>query len=233
MNKGIGLYVSLCVGLCLISILFVGPVDAAAADRPVGQAIQFRIVDGLALREFEGATLGYLHYRGHDAAWRATLDLNMSYDDQELRVDLRDGMDAADVSHDRTRWNQNFGVGIDYLWFRGEAVSAFFGGGPHASFRSSHQEYWGYDLNNENWARELLEDNDFGAGVRGCLGVQWAATRWLAIHADYEAEVMYHRRVSKDLWENFGSGDHANGTVATNNISLSSLGVRFGLSAYF
>jgi len=224
--------VMIAVVISSAATLILIPAMAVALDRPVGQAIQFGIGSSFTLRQFDGATISYLHYRDHDRAWRASLDLNLNYEDADARLNFWNGQEGADTSHDEATWRSSAGAVFECLWYRGEAISTYFGGGPRVSFASQHNEYWDFYLD-EGWRKHVYEDNDFGAGVRGSLGIQWVATRWLTIHAEYNAQALYHRKVSKRLSENTGTGVHDNETVVSNGLSLDSLGARFGLSVYF
>ena len=216
----------------LTAILISVPVAAVALDRPIGQAIQFGIGSNFHLNQFDGATIAYLHYREHDRAWRASADINLSYDSRDITVDESNDY-KADSTFDEPYWNQSVSAGFECLWYRGEEVSTFLGFGPRVSFSSYHYEGWGFDTYDNNWWHERDTTSDLGVGVRGCLGIQWVATKWLAIHAEYDAEALYHRRVDKWHSEEIYSGRHDNHTTTSNGLTIGSLGVRFGLSAYF
>jgi len=217
----------------LVAILISMPATAVALDRPIGQAIQFGIGSDFTLFHFTGTAISYLHYKEHDRAWRTGMTLNLAYDAGDFRKDMWNGQQGADVSHDRSSWNNSGSAVFECLWYRGERISTFWGGGPRLSFSSSHSESWEYDFYHDAWETTKIDDWKLGAGMEGCLGVQWAVTRWLAVHAEYAAQLMYQHQVNKRDYQRLFSGQFNKETAVTNGVSLSSLGVRFGLSAYF
>jgi hypothetical protein len=76
--------------------------------------------------------------------------------------------------------------------------------------------------------------HSYGAGLQGTLGIQWAATDWVALHAEYGVRCMYFHKVDEDeVTEMDGDDEHSVQTETIDRIFLDSRGVRFGLSAYF
>jgi len=215
------------------AILMSLPVAVVALDRPVGRAVQFGIGSDLTLSHFTGTAISYLHYRDHDRACRTGITFNVLYDAGDFNFDYWTGHQGADVSHDQSYWDNSIAAVCECLWYRGERISMFYGAGPRVSYSSHHDETWAYDLPSDTWRSRKHDDWKLGAGAEGCLGVQWVATKWLAVHAEYVAQLMYRHEVHKQTDERPYLDQHENIKTVTNGVSLSSVGVRFGLSAYF
>ena len=184
------------LGGCAGGLLIVS-LAGAAPNRPVGQALQFGI-DWLArLDTFQEATLAYQRSIGPDVAWRASIGLAMEYEDLAYSLEYQAG-DSIEASTDGTKWEHGVSIASEWLWYRGNNVSVFWGGGPRFSYSASRDIYWAYSIRDEEWRRERWQRSEFGGGVQGCLGVQWVAVEWLTIHAEYAARAAYFHQISED-----------------------------------
>lgn len=213
-------------------LLLLATIAAAGGARPRGQAIQFGIAENFRLTDFGGATLAYQRFVCPDVAWRISVgvDAEQSTDESSYHGSGDEDVDgAADVDD----WFQSFSLASEWLWYRGEAVSVFFGGGPRVSYSSVQDEYWGR-YTSESWARQCRVRDVLGAGLQGCLGVQWTAAGWLTLHAEYDVQCMYSHTVTEDRFTVTGDSEQfSRETDVVDGVSLDSRGVRFGLSAYF
>jgi hypothetical protein len=223
-------------GICLcIGGFLLAAVPGAAAERPGGQAIQFGIAGNFTLGNFAEATLAYQRFISPDVAWRVGLGVNLGYEQSDISVKRTEPAEPSPFSgsRDGEEWNHTVAVGSEFLWYRGSAVALFFGAGPRVSYATYQYDYWDYDVYAGDWSHFRERNGDLAAGVQGCLGVQWAAVKWLALHAEYDARAMYHRRVYEDdLFYPGNPAEHSNDKTTTDEFLLDSRGVRFGLSVY-
>ena len=204
---------------------------ASAATRPVGQAIQFRIGKSLTLSDFGGLTLAYQRSLGRDVAWRVSLGVDLRLDNGELS-ETHLGDYSLDESVDTTEWRHGISLSSEWLAYRGDQVSVFFGGGPRIEYSSSQSEDCRYYAESQRFWRDKGES--YAAGVQGCIGVQWAAADWLTLHAEYSARLMYSYSEVKYWRAEIGDDNwYDSETERIDSFLLDSRGVRFGLSAYF
>jgi hypothetical protein len=222
-----------CAALCAACIAFLSLPAMGGTGRPTGQAVQFGIGNDFTLTDFGGTTLSYQRFVGSDVAWRVSLGINLRYDNvdhsEEYTAD-----DVAEDSVDQVEWSHRLSVASEWLWYRGNTVSVFFGGGPRASFSSNQDEDSDYNGPADRWTRYRTSGDEFGVGLQGCIGVQWAATSWLAVHAQYGMRCEYLHRVQRHSWTITGEDGHFEEVTDTvDEVSFAPSGVRFGLSAYF
>ena len=211
-------------GLLIVNVV------GAAPSRPIGQAIQFGIRSYVTLDRFQEAALGYQRSISPNAAWRATIGLEMDYEDAEYSLEYQ-ARDSVDVSRDATDWKHSVNVASEWLWYRGDNVSVFFGGGPWLSYSGSQEVGWYYSIDDEEWTQDRRRRSEFSGGAQGCLGVQWVAVKWLTIHAEYVARALYRHRSSED--KRVDNTSTRTATTIEDGLLFDSLGVRFGLSVYF
>ena len=205
--------------------------SAAAASRPDGQAMQFRIGSSFSLSSFDGATLAYQRFLGRDVAWRLSLGVDLRYERTE-HSEKHAGDYSVDESFDYPVWGHGVSVSSEWLAYRGDQVSLFFGGGPRVSYTSYRDE--DFDFYSGTWRRARHSGDTYSVGLQGCIGIQWAATDWLALHAEYSARCMYSHEVQEYLRQETGDDEeHRVESTVRNVFFLDSRGVRFGLSAYF
>ena len=223
---------AICALAVLCALLAVTSTCTAAPNRPLGQAIQFGIGNSFNLRSFGASTLAYQRFVGRNVAWRLSLGLDVQYDsgkDSELET----GHYEVDGSFDTTEWHHEVSLSSEWLVYRGERVSVFYGGGPRISYYSDQDDSWNSTSSGEWRFRRHIREN-YGIGLQGCAGVQWAATDWLVVHAEYGVRCMYLHFV--DEYIRTETGEDGGTYVETDEfdrIELDSRGVRFGLSAYF
>jgi hypothetical protein len=206
---------------------------AGAASRPVGQAVQFRIGNSFTLSDFGGTTFAYQRYLGPDVAWRISLGVDLRSEEGEESIE-RSGDPEIDKTFDVSEWGHTVTLASEWLVYRGDEVSVYFGGGPRITYTSSRSEYWDYYSGSTHYRRGTTEG--YGAGLQACFGVQWAATDWLALHAEYNVQFTYSHNVAEDvetITEEEGDEVFYIDTTTTDRTFLDSRGVRFGLSAYF
>jgi opacity protein-like surface antigen len=213
--------------------------SAAEGGRPDGQAILFRVGSSFTLGSFDGATLGYQRFLGQDVAWRVILGIDLRYDNvEESEEHAGDGNNHnIDESLDYSEWGHEISISSEWLKYRGDRVSVFYGGGPRVSYSAYRDDGIEFYTSSGNWRFYRTNSKTYRVGLVGCFGVQWAATDWLALHAEYRVLCSYSHRVydTERLVTNEENEEYdydREGTV-TDGFLLDSLGVRFGLSAYF
>ena len=214
-----------CAGGLLIASLV-----GAAPSRPIGQAIQFGIRWEFTLDRFQEAMISYQRSINPHVAWRGTIGLQMDYEDAEYSLEYQ-ARDSIDVSRAATDWKHSLTIASEWLWYRGDNVSVFFGGGPWLSYSGSREVGWHYSIDDEEWTKDQRRRREFSGGAQGCLGVQWVAVEWLTIHAEYVTRALYRHRFSED--KRVDSTSERTATTIEDGLLFDSLGVRFGLSAYF
>ncbi|MBC8450787.1 MAG: hypothetical protein ISS31_09155 [Kiritimatiellae bacterium] len=213
--------------------------SAAAGGRPDGQAIQFRMGSYFTLNSFDGGMLAYQRFVARDVAWRVSLGIDLRYDNVEQSEEhAGDGNNHnIDESLDYSDWGHEISISSEWLKYRGDRVSVFFGGGPRVSYSASRDDGFDFSTGSGDWRLYRTNSKTYRAGLVGCLGVQWAATDWLALHAEYRVLCSYSHRVNDREWletnEENEEYDYDRESTVTDGFLLDSLGVRFGLSAYF
>ena len=222
----------ICALLVLCVLLAATSTCTAAPDRPLGQAIQFGIGNSFNLRSFGASTLAYQRFVGRNVAWRLSLGLNLQYDSGKESKQATGNYDI-DEYVDTTRWDHLGSLSSEWLVYRGEGVAIFYGGGPRISYYSRQYEDWYLDSSGE-WGLWRHSRENYGIGLQGCAGVQWAATDWLVVHAEYSVRCMYLHIVDEFVRAETGEDGYSSvETSEFNRVELDSRGVRFGLSAYF
>jgi hypothetical protein len=204
---------------------------SAAASRPNGQAIVFGVGNYLRPTHLDGTTIAYQRFVSRDVAWRISLGADLRHDMSEASGQ-QTGEDSYRGSYDISEWDYNVSLSSEWLVYRGEGVSLFFGGGPRVAYTSRQDASW--DVGTNYWWAERIRDDSFEAGLEGCLGVQWAAAGWLALHAEYNLRCMYTHKKRDYEWAR-GSDEFLSelDTRKTDGFLLDSRGVRFGLSVYY
>jgi hypothetical protein len=216
--------------IACLSIILPGS-SATATGRPEGQAIQFRVGNNFTLSQFDGATLAYQRFVSGDVAWRFSFGLDLQHDTGEMSAEFT-GEDSFDASGDVSEWDHAVSLSSEWLAYRGERVSVFFGGGPRASYDSDQDEYWYFGPS--GWLLARYSNYGYGLGLQGTIGIQWAATEWMALHAEYNIRCMYLRVVDEEVrTEERDEAEHSVETKTIDRFLLDSRGVRLGLSAYF
>jgi hypothetical protein len=206
---------------------------AAAAERPNGHAVQFGIAGSFRLADFGDPTLAYQRFIGPDLAWRTSLGVDLRYDDSGYSVEY-EGPEPSHGSKDVQEWTHTVGIASEWLWYRGAAVSLFFGGGPRVSYAGYQYDNMHFNTYHHQWTGYRDQISEWAAGAQACLGVQWVAVEWLTVHAEYDARAMYRHRVLEQEW--IYAGDEPTRLTektTTDGLLIDSLGVRFGLSVYF
>ncbi len=221
----------------VLALLCLCPAQVAAGDRPLGSALQFSVGGSFSLGAFNGTTVAYRRSLSPDVDWRlgATIDLSYSSGEQTASgTGSNPGEDSAPVEE----WYSIVNLRCEWIAYRGSGVSFYAGGGPQ--LRVKHSQNVGtsfyFSENNENEARHSRSrDAEYGIGLGGIVGVQWAPVEWCALHVEYRAAVGYTRGVYRDYSDREGGNSeytlHAEEIV--NSFEFDSQGVTAGLSIYF
>ena len=198
---------------------------AAAADeaadgpmRPGAWAIQFGIGDNFTLNSVSGGAVSVKRHSSAKVAWRAGVSFGLSDLSSDRSTETPDTTFLEEADFD----GQSIGVELDRLHYfgAGPAVHPYFGYGPRGGWSSSHSSNDSYDREQDSWS----------AGVGAVFGAEYRASSAIGIHAEYRASFQYTSRTLEDR-SLILDGDVLRGEDTS--WTLSSGGVRFGLSAYF
>ncbi|MBD3348976.1 MAG: hypothetical protein GF400_07250 [Candidatus Eisenbacteria bacterium] len=214
-----------------VALAFTGSGASAALERPKGQALQMQIEGVLNLEGFGSTSLAYQRSVSPTVAWRVEVSADASRSTEDEDYLYHDGSDV-DQAYEDTIWDHKVSVACEWLRYSGEDVAFYCGGGPwfeYSSFRSVYRGIW--QDNSDEWVDTV---RSFGGGLRGCLGVQWTAREWLAVHAEYGAVARYSLILS-DREQTVGSEqpEYSRASFDRRTFALESEGVRFGVSVYF
>lgn len=219
------------VALYVLCALLALHLPAAGAGRSGCRAVQFGIEPNFTLGSFDGALFGYQWYTGEDTAWRVTVGLGLSYEEEELETEGVVG-DTVEPVFDTVDWDRSVTVVFERLWYRGEELSFYCGGGPRFGYSDGQSEgvtvYPDWQWRLKNTGHQLR------AGVQGSAGVQWLPADWLSVHAEYNATCLYVREVNE--YESLTTGvvnSHEKERQTTSRVWFDSAGVRLGMSVYF
>ena len=223
--------VAICAGTAL---LCAATPSFGEGARPTGHAIQFSVQKELALRDFGALTIAYQRFIGPDMAVRLGATIDLMHDSSEvsgLVITEADG-EVYDSSVEHGEWYHTGHLSCEWLWYRGEVLSLYYGGGPRVFYTSTRTENSDF---HESYDRHMRRDGEeFGGGIQGCLGIQWRACEWLAIHAEYNARLYYsHLTEEVQTLKTGDSPEYTEDREETDRVVFDSRGVRVGLSAYF
>ncbi|MBD3367178.1 MAG: hypothetical protein GF405_03250 [Candidatus Eisenbacteria bacterium] len=200
--------------------------------RPHGQALLFGIRDIGSLEGFQGGSIAYQRFVGENVAWRVGLGLELSYDAGEIEEGHWGGSYEGYGEDETEGWSHRVSLVTQWLVFRGDRVSVFYGGGPYLSYRTYRDE-GGY-LHGDAWADTWEDSDTYTVGFQGTIGTQWAAADWFALHAEYQVLGAYEH-TSSEYYRLIDDEDpEAHGKkTESDRFLVDSLGVLFGISVYF
>jgi len=186
--------------------------------RPGAWAIQFGIGDNFTLNSFSGSAVSVKRHSSANAAWRAGVSFGLSDLASDRTIEDPDTTFLQEFDSD----SQSIGVELDRLHYfgAGPAVHPYFGYGPRASWLSQYQSDSGFDREVDAWS----------AGVGAVFGAEYRATSAIGVHAEYRASFQYTSRTQEERRLIVDPAIQRNEDSAW---TVSSGGVRFGLSAYF
>jgi outer membrane protein W len=200
-------------------------------------ALQFGIAGNLTLTSFQGTTMAVKYQLSDRTAIRGgiTISANTNNGNSSADEDTSNSADAINVS-----------FVLQYLWYVNPSgpIHFYVGVGPSVAYSYSHNSlnYSSPDVQNGQlyWDQYSNASNShqWMAGGIGVAGVEWFASQWLSLRAEYSEGIQYQ-------WHSMNSTSDVSSTntdYLPNNYSssgttkgwtLSSSGVSFGLNVYW
>ncbi len=167
------------------TLLLLGPVlwnDAGAQDNgraplPETWALQFAIAPDFDLASFSGSTLSIKRQFSSTQSLRVGVSVQGRFEDREDETSRR--------SEERDLQSYSVeGIYVSHVAGSND-IHAYVGIGPFVSFSSNEESS---DLQNERTDEDL-----FGVGAIGVLGVEWLLRSNLSVTAEYSADVSYEQ----------------------------------------
>jgi opacity protein-like surface antigen len=180
-------------------------------------SLQFGVSQNFTLKEFQGATISVKRHYSPNSALRAGVTTNLSHN---VEKNLRN---ASEFDVNESEVN----VSLEYLHYftPGRRVTAFAGSGPSFGFSRQTQEALQRSVptsSNRN------ESTQWSLGANLLFGAEWFVTHGIALFAEYDMSFGYTSKVNKASNTIYG----LTGQTESHNYSLTSRGVRMGLSVY-
>lgn len=231
-------------GTSLITCLLAGTLMTAAAapesfqPQQGDQALQFQIQDGYRslgqLSAYDGSLISYKRLLNGRKALQVGLGLMGELDTHDDSEDypFSDTLNSRESSD-----NSDLSLELSLLLVTstsGERSWFYYGYGPILSYHKSTDDH--ESRNNHDTPQFRIEDRsnwEFGAGLTGVAGVEWALNGFLTLHAEYRSSFMYRIREAKQVSTTEVAEQHHVGIDESSSFGFSSDGVRFGLSVYF
>ncbi len=224
------------IALVLIA-LCVSSAPASAVGRPMGRALQFGVGGSFKLESFNGTTFAYRRSMSPNVDLRLGASVDLEYqsgDETATGTGTNSGEDSAPLEE----WNNNVRLRCEWIAHRGSEVSFYAGGGPQLSF--AHSQYVSTDFyfsdDGEDAVRHYKTRNaEYGIGVGGVIGVQWAPVEWCALHVEYRAAAGYTRGEYRHYSDRDGGSNEYTRVESeiADSFEFDSQGVEAGLSIYF
>ncbi len=209
-------------------------------------ALQFGIAGNFTLTSFQGSTIGAKYQLSENKAIRGGITINGSTNDgpNSFTGSIGDTSNST-VPGSTSAKSATVSFVLQYLWYMNPngIIHLYAGLGPlfsySYSYNSSDYSYL-YNASNQGyWVREIYSSNSIQRAVGGAavVGVEWFASQWLSLHADYNESVQYQWRSTSANNERSSSyinytPFHLDTSGSTKGWTLSSSGVSFGLNIY-
>ncbi|MDR3626701.1 MAG: hypothetical protein P4L45_07700 [Ignavibacteriaceae bacterium] len=210
-------------------------------------ALQFGISSNFTLTSFQGATIAAKYQISDMSAIRAgiTIGGSTSSGDGSSSGSIADSNYGAQSNNSSSK-STSVSIVVQYLRYLNpdKPVHFYIGFGPSVSYQygynSTDNPYIsttggrGYWINYLNFSKSI----QWAAGGACIAGVEWFASQWLSIHADYNYSIQYQWR-STSSSTNYSSTDypgyisqHSDNSSTTKGWNLSSSAVSFGINVY-
>ena len=214
-------------------------------------ALQFGIAGNFTLTSFQGSTIGAKYQLSDKNAIRGGITISGSTGDgtSSNSGSISDSSYGTVPGSSSTK-SATISLVIQYLWYMNPNghVHFYTGLGPFISYSyskySSDSPYLNTVYNDGSyegyWEHQFSASNStqWGVGGSGVVGVEWFASRWLSLHADYSEGIQYR-------WGSNSSSQGNSPSTAPNYLysntdssgkskgwALSNGGVAFGLNIY-
>lgn len=208
------------LALGLSTTLLRGQTDSVELDHSIVKgawALQFSISSNFTLNSFKGAMLSAKYHLSATEAIRFGVTGDLSFYST-----------GGSYSSSETRNGQSFELVSEYLFYSRprKEIFLFWGVGPIVQFARSHSErlYSSSSTTqvNQSWA----------LGPSAVLGVEWFATKWLSLHAEYGLSALYIRSKTSSEYRFSNNQPVQSSYEIMKRWSLHSSPVRFGVSVY-
>jgi len=199
------------------SVLATDSEAAKEALKKGSWSLQFGVSQNFTLTQFEGATISVKRHYSPNSALRAGITTNLSHNTQkDLRTKKELYVNKLDMN-----------VSLEYLYYftPGRRVTAFVGSGPRFGLARHTQELQQPSVVTSSNRNESTEWN---LGANLLFGAEWFVTHGIALFAEYDISFGYTSKVNKASNSNNG----LTGQLESRDYSLTSRGVRMGLSVY-
>jgi hypothetical protein len=186
-------------------------------------AMQFQISSNFQVASFQGTAISIKHHSTKSSAFRLGVDfgsINSSEDYTSKALSNDSITDEGLRDYDRYILN----IRSQYIYYPSPNadINLFFGIGPQIiySWRNTNESSTKVMANS-------LKENSVGIGISGTAGVECFATKSISFHSEYNLLFSYNiyqyqRWTSRELSE-----------TTRKYYEWTSMGVRFGVSAYF
>jgi len=213
-------------------------------------ALQFGIANSFTLTSFQGATIGAKYQLSDKNAIRGGITISGSTNDgTSSNSGSIDDTSYGSTPGSNSTKSANVSFVLQYLWYMNPngPVHFYTGLGPLVSYTYSKTSvnspylYNAYDAGSYRgyWEHQIGTSNStqWGVGGSGVVGVEWFASRWLSIHADYNESVQYRWGSNSSSQDNSSTypnyiSSHTDSSGKSKGWTLSSSGVAFGLNIY-
>ncbi len=232
--------------VCSFSALAQSQAADSTSLREGAWALQFGIASNFTLTSFQGTTIAAKYQFSPMSAIRGGITINGSTSSgsnstAETVADTNYGAVPGSSSSN----SSSIAFVIQYLWYMAPSgpVHFYAGLGPNFGYAHSHRNSDNsalYNINSsESWVRSVSASgsNQWSVGATGSVGVEWFATRWLSLHADYFEAVQYQWGSSSSS-SDYSSAistyipSHTNNSGTSTGWILSNSSVSFGLNIY-
>jgi hypothetical protein len=190
------------------------------------EAILFGVTQNFTLSTFDGTTIAWRKHQSDSTAWRFGLSLNTKWASED-REREQDPPNPFGYTDERTDDQTDLDVSVAAYRVRyltmGDQNRLYHGYGPRIGYQRIRREQI------INGTTDDYERDNIFVGLANIVGVEWFRWEKISLFAEYGATLGYTRSTVKDVDGSRSQTD----TNTTNNVALSSNGVRFGLAARF
>ena len=190
----------------------------ANSIEPGSWSIQFKIDENFQLTSFSGSAISIKRHWSEKRAVRAGISFGANVRDYDSDYTRPDTMYTRTTETN----GESMSASAHYLIYPApdKDVLLYLGAGPSFSYTRDKNTYT--SLDRYDYSRT------WSVGLGSVIGVEWFATRTISLLAEYTGGINYSSNISERRSETGYKTEHSR-----KNISASSSGVRFGLSAYF
>ena len=206
--------------------------------------VKNRSSGNFTLAPFQGAIVSAQYHYSVDNAWRGGVTVNGDVGSgTSLGVSFIADTSSGSSGNSHSSNSVGLGVWIQHIWYANPTgvVHFYVGIGPGISYSRGYSQQESYLISKSSgyWNKETftMTSTTWGYGVNGLAGVEWFASNWFALHAEYGASISYSvNSLETDLEHTDSSAGTNSGNKASQTNrgwSLSNAAVNLGMSVYF